>query len=350
VTERPPTIVFVYPRLGQAGGVNADIRNLERGLHRKGWIAKCVSSLRSARASLAQSDKPVLHLFGCLPSTTLPATLLLAKRRRVASVWTPVFHPIRPQTWRGYGVLRPMEIFDRVAPRLAPIPDAVIAATETERDFFVRLGAKRVDLIPPGVSLPAELHEDDEPCVFRAKTNLRPGPVVLIIGRDSSRKGLQFGLETFRHLRRLQPTAQLLLVGPDKTWTGCREEGVSCTGWLSAPDVEAAIGVADVVFVPSLYDCAPRVVLEAWRQSRPVVVSDRVGYAPEVNDRAGRVVSYGEAIGAAEALCQILIDPALRSKLGKEGQRIVGERYVIDELVDKTIALYEAVLEAGTSS
>ena len=69
-------------------------------------------------------------------------------------MWTPVFHPSRPGSWKGYGFLRVMQGFDLVAPRAARFADAVISATEQEAAYFRRLGARRSEWIRRVWNLP----------------------------------------------------------------------------------------------------------------------------------------------------------------------------------------------------
>jgi glycosyltransferase involved in cell wall biosynthesis len=233
-----------------------------------------------------------------------------------------------------------MQGFDWIAPHAARIADVVIAATRAEADFFRRRGAPRVELIPPGVpSLPEPL-SDSVAAELRLRLGLTSGPVVLTVARDNSRKGLPFGLAAFAALRRVRSDAQLLLVGPDADHEAASLPGVSCPGWMSPSEIEQAYMLADVLFVPSLYEGLPRAVIEAWRVGTPVVATDRVALAPLVASGAGVVVRYDDVDGTVEALVGILEDPARATALGAHGRALVGDSFLLDRVVGQTIQIY----------
>ncbi len=328
------------------GGVSTDIRQTAEGSRRSGHrVSVTVSALEAARA-LRSGRVDIVHVFGCLPSISPFATMLLARATGTRLVWTPVFHPNRRGSWKGYGLLRSMEAFDAVAPRAARLADAVVGMTEAEADFFRGLRAKHVECIPPGVSTrepvdPAELE------AFRARFELGPGGVVLVVGRESSRKGLPFGIAAFRELRRRAKDAQLLLVGPDPAkWS--RHEGVRCTGWLERSEMDVAYAAADVVFVPSLYESFCRAVIEAWASGLPVVATDRVGLAPVIDEGGGAIVPFGDVRAAADALELMISDPGLALSCGSRGRSMVEERYSLEDVERRIEALYLDVVGAGS--
>jgi glycosyltransferase involved in cell wall biosynthesis len=332
-------VLLIHSWPGKTGGGTVDVLALTEGLVQRGHHTALVESSRLLRHELESRPGAIVHLFGCLPAYTPLAAMVLAKRRRRVLVWTPVIHPSRRRTWKGYGVLRAMQLFDTIAPRAARFVDAVIAATESEADYFRSLGARNVELIPPGVESPSIANRKDEVAKFRSRLRLNGGPVVLTVARDNSRKALPFGIEAFRQLRRERADAELLLVGanPDR-WNG--EPGVRCPGWLDPCDVELAYRTADVLFVPSLYEGLPRVVIEAWSFGLPVVATDRVALAPMIDGVGGRVVQFGDPREAANALSSLLVDPSLARRYGNAGRKLAEERFALKRSIDLTEALY----------
>lgn len=334
-------VVYVQPGFGERGGVTVDVVNLVDGLRERRHCARTAGSFKQLARELRAPGTSLVHVFGCLPSATTIAAFALARLRRAPLVWTPIFNPIRRHTWSGYGALRVMELFDSVAPRAARLADAVIAATEPEAEYFSRLGSRRVALIPSGVDAPGLPASDDERQRFRGEHGIGSAPLALVVGRDNSRKGLPFGLASFERLRELLPTARLLLVGPNGRQV---QDGVSCAGWLDPASLAVAYQTADVLFVPSLYEQQPRVVIEAWRWRTPVVVTDRVGLAPTVDRVGGLVVRYGDADAAAQALLDLLTDAELARRLGDCGRELVKSSFLLPGLIDRTVNVYEEVL------
>lgn len=333
-------VSLVFAGKGE-GGIRVDIQQLERGISDYGRRVAAVGSLRELRDVL-EVGPHIVHVFGCLPCATTFGSMALAKSRGLPLVWTPVFHPSRPSSWKGYGFLRIMQGFDLLAPRVARFTDAVIGATQEEAAFFRRLGAKRSEWIPPGVVLPARDTRVTEIEAFRRRNGVEPGPVILIVGRENSRKALPFGISVFHELRASRPDAQMLLVGPDEHYLPAAQ-GIRCLGWLERAELDLAFRAADVLFVPSLYEGLPRVVIEGWSYSLPVVATDRVALAPLVRQTGKAVVPYGDVKAAASTLRAMLLDKEAAAKTGAAGRRLVEEHFRLEDVVRRTAALYASL-------
>jgi glycogen(starch) synthase len=238
-----------------------------------------------------------------------------------------------------------MRLFDRhEAPRAARLADAIAAATEEEASWFSRLGARLVRVLPPGVE-PVEPASARAAAAFRASHGLGDHPVILTVAaRGEWRKGTDFALRTFERLEPLIPAARLVIVGPaPEDLPG----GAIASGRLTDDELRTAYAAADVVFVPSRYEAFSRVVIEAWQQETPVVVTDGVGLRRVVESLDNPVVAFGDADAAADRIARLLEDPGLSAKLGRLGAEEVQRHYLLPEILDETVRLYE---EAGAHS
>jgi glycosyltransferase involved in cell wall biosynthesis len=347
---RPTTgqlqVLLVNATLGAEGGVTVDVENIARGLNHHGGLALVCNSTRAVTRDLRGRRGDIVHVFGCLPTPSEWTAFVAAKAFGHILVWTPVFSPLRPSSWRERKhdwrmavPFRAMRAFDRVMPKTARFADAVIAATEAEAIFFSKIGAARVELIPPGVATVGQRGNQD--LTFRRRFGLRGGPVVLLVGRDSSPKALDVGVASFERLRATHPEAQLLLVGPPAGHAYASMEGISCPGWIAPDEIELALAHSTVLFVPSVYEGLPRAVVEAWSFGLPIVASDRVPLSPDIQGITGRTVPYGDAGAAAAALHEVIADPVQADRWGRVGRQLVEERYLLDRVVTETIALYE---------
>jgi len=336
-------ILLVYAGLSP-GGITADLRNLEHGLHSHGVEVAVAGSLGEVRRYTRGRDA-LVHVFSCLPSATTFGAMALAKSRHLPLVWTPVFHPSRPGSWAGYGPLRIMEVFDRIAPRAARLADGVIAATEAEAELFRRIGARHTETIAPAVEKTTAWLAERERARARADFGLRDEPTVLLVARpdNSRRKGLPFARAAFRALRSRLPDSRLLLLGHQPGDDLALETGALAAGWCGPERVAQAYGAADVLMVCSIYEGLPRAVVEAWSHELPVAVTDRVALAPLVRGRAGAVVPFGDVPGMAGALETILTDGRLARQYGAAGRALVEDRFLLADHVRRTIALYSTV-------
>jgi glycosyltransferase involved in cell wall biosynthesis len=334
-------VLLVYEGLAP-GGITTDIRNLERELHSRGAEVSVAGTMAEVRRYI-RSDDVLVHVFSCLPSLTNFATMAMARACRLPLVWTPVFHPSRRQSWKGSGLLRVMEVFDRVAPRAAPVADGIIAATDAEAEHFRRLGARRVAIIPPSVDGTVARASALARASARAEFGLGDEPTVLVVGRPTRRKGFPFALDVLRALRKRLPEARLLLIGPQPDSELAREPGTIVPGWSGPKRITAAYDAADALLVPAINEQFCRAVIEAWYRELPPVVTSGVGLAPLVRERAGMVAPFGDATAVAEALEAILTNPQLAREYGASGRALVEERFLLENNADRTMAFYKAV-------
>jgi glycosyltransferase involved in cell wall biosynthesis len=145
-------------------------------------------------------------------------------------------------------------------------------------------------------------------------------PAVLYVGRLEWFKGVDQLLHAMRRLVVSIPAATLVVVGDGSQrrslealsarlgLSGC----VRFAGWVASGDIRQHYAAAQVVAVPSLCpETLAMVTVEAMAFGRPVVGTD-VGGIPEVvvDTVTGRLVKPGDPEGLADALADILGDPA----------------------------------------
>ena len=87
-------------------------------------------------------------------------------------------------------------------------------------------------------------------------------------------------------------------------------------------------------------------IVEASAAGRPVVVSD-VGGLPEVTVEGvtGLVVPRENPAAAAAALEKLVLDPALRYRMGQAGKQHVSQKYDWETCVDTMVKVYRKTLE-----
>jgi glycosyltransferase involved in cell wall biosynthesis len=110
-------------------------------------------------------------------------------------------------------------------------------------------------------------------------------------------------------------------------------------------DVPAILRAADIFALTSVCEAASLTLLEAMASGLPVVVTD-VGGNPEIvrRGREGLLVPRGDHAAAAEALLQLLDDPATAAVMGRAGRARVEERYRIQRTIDSYLHLYERLM------
>lgn len=286
-------------------------------------------ALPAAYAALGRSARAdLVHVHPSADLAALPIALAVARTHRVPLVMT--LHSSALYTMRA------------VSPRLATLKvlgspaeamglrqaDAVITLTDRTRDLVIGSGINpsRVRTIPQPYNQAsfAGPFQDPFPEV--------PHPRVVFVGRFSPEKGVPVLVEAFSRLRN---PAHLILIGDGRAKAQVeaairkfRVGGkVTVSGFLPHPTAAAAMAHSQVVALPSLFEEAGTVVVEAMALGVPIVASDTGGIRQTAGDgKAALLVPPGDPAALAAGLDQVLGDRALASQLSEAGQGQCGNQ------------------------
>jgi len=103
----------------------------------------------------------------------------------------------------------------------------------------------------------------------------------------------------------------------------------------------------DVLSVPTVYrESKGLPVLEALANAVPVVLPEHGAFPEIVADTGGGLLhAPGDAAALAAALKQLLLNPSLADELGRRGQAAIRDRYTAERMAQRTLDLYQRVLE-----
>jgi glycosyltransferase involved in cell wall biosynthesis len=170
-------------------------------------------------------------------------------------------------------------------------------------------------------------------------------PFALFLGRINWKKGLDRLVTAMR----FAPSAALVIAGGDDEGYRRHVEAIAeslgvanrviFTGEVLGGDKRALIDMASVVVLPSYSENFGNVILEAWAQSQPVVVSPEVGLADTVRASGGGwVAGSSEEIGLRiEAAAT---DRAVQAQAGAFGHAEVRRCFSWDAVAAQMEAAY----------
>ncbi len=158
--------------------------------------------------------------------------------------------------------------------------------------------------------------------------------VILFASKLIERKG---GLDLIEAFRRAVPRLRMAGVAkPCLVFAGSGEQagslmraaaGLPATflGFQNQTALARLFGLVDLFVLPSRREPWGLVVNEAMSAGLPVVVSDEVGCRPDLvaDGVNGRVYAAGDVGALADALTQVLSDPARPAAMGRESRRII---------------------------
>lgn len=262
----------------------------------------------------------------------------------------------RPQDYNRLWLM----MFKRVTLPAIRRADAVIVPSQhaaAEVTQYARIPAERIHVVPQGGPTPEAMRVPEE----RARTILerfgvRPGAYVLHVGVLERRKNLVTLVRAFSVLREYgaPDDFKLVLVGqagprPDlddsqalrQVIGELRLEGsVVLTGHVTMEERNAFYTHAAVVAIPSLLEGFGLPLLEAFAAGAPVVAA-RASSLPEVAGDAALLFDPASPRELADAIIQLLSDPALRERLGAAGLER-SALFTWERTARETLAVFES--------
>jgi glycosyltransferase involved in cell wall biosynthesis len=182
------------------------------------------------------------------------------------------------------------------------------------------------------------------------------GPVVAFSGRLESRKGVHVLAQAMRRVWSEIPDARLVLLGEDREWHGRPMSGylrelagpyVDRLHWMGRQPPERlfpALGAADVVALPSLWENHALAAIEAMALGRALVATSGSGFEEMVQPgHDGVLVSPSDPVALAEAIVRLLRDPALRTRLGEAAAASTECRFASEPVARRHVEWFEAV-------
>jgi len=258
----------------------------------------------------------------------------------------------RAMGWADFGLVSSPRVNYRTRSGLSLFVDTLLKANDdllvTESDASRRyllnpLGYEplKVVTIRNGVDLAGWSASKTDRRRLRETIGAAPGDLVLgTVGRLDRQKGQSILLEAVAKLRVVRPEVRAVLIGDGPLRKDLEAlarslrvdqhvhfmgESAEVTAWLSA---------MDLFVLPSLWEGLPNALLEAMGMGLPVIAS-RVDGVPEVveHDKTGLLVAPSDPQAVFVAVQDLLMDPALRVRLGQAAKALVLAKFKVADMV-----------------
>jgi glycosyltransferase involved in cell wall biosynthesis len=301
------------------------------------------SPLRAAAGALAlrraiRSFRPtVLH------SHNVKATGMMAAARTSLRARPPLvatFHGVDRREYRGAALIL------RAA-------DSVVCVSEALARGLADAGLRgaRVRVIPNAVSIPSPLSEGVREALDE-ELALDEGLVVSLVGRLVPQKAPRRFLAAAREIAAAVPECRFLIVG-DGPLRGELEHETRSLGLEGAvrftgirDDARALIARSDVIAFSSDWEGMSIVALEAIAAGTPVVATDVEGMR-ELLDTGAGVLTSRDPGDIADAIIDLLRDPARRAAMGAIGRSRAAAEFSVARMVRSYEEVYREVAASG---
>ncbi len=224
-------------------------------------------------------------------------------------------------------------------------------AKHLTRDLWV--SSAKVVLVPNGIDNQKFFPATAQQChALRQRFGVGSSPVVGIIARLSDVKGHAYLIQAMNELVHGLPGVKCLIVGEGPLEQELKEQVrhlrlESSVKFVPISGQPAEImPVFDVFVMPSLQEGLGLSVMEAQSCGVPVVASRVGGLVEAVKDgETGILVPPRDHLALADALMKVLLDKELASRFGLAGREWIIKNFSMDQMVERTLAVYEDTLK-----
>lgn len=369
---RPLTILHTEASKGW-GGQEIRIINECLGMMRRGHrvlIACQPRSVLSKRAAENRIDTVILRMGGALDIRAMRVLRNLIQDRGIDIVNT---HSSKDSWCAGFAakfcgnvkIIRTRHIDAPVKKAHTSVllyktlPDAVVAIGENVREHVIDVAGvspDRVVSIPTGIDTTVFNPDAVDPMAFRKELGLSADtPLVGTVGMLRSEKGHKHLIDAAAVVVREMPDACFVIVGDvafssnmpqilsERITSLGLDDNVKMMGYRT--DIPQVLAALNVFALPSLREAFGQVATQAMAMERPVV-GTAVGGIPEqiINGRTGILVEKANADQLAQGILTLVKNPETASQMGKNGRRLVEQRFSLDAMLDATEHLYDRLL------
>lgn len=163
---------------------------------------------------------------------------------------------------------------------------------------------------------------------------------LLFVGRLDRQKGLDLFLDVYDKVK--LENIHLYVIGTSVLDNNLPQntEYVTYLGWVDSKDIDEYYQACDAVIMPSRWEGFGLVAIEAMRNSKPVIVSNR-GALPELikNNKNGYIFDMDDLNSLVSILSKL--DKSKLKLLGINARKIFLENFLADKFVDNIYYLYK---------
>jgi glycosyltransferase involved in cell wall biosynthesis len=304
---------------------------------------------RALRPAIVHTHMAKAGMLGRVAAAAYNLTRGSAPRARV-------IHTYHGHVLDGYFSQAATALFIGIERALARISDRIIAISPAIRGELLatyRIGrADQYEVVPLGFDL-APFAAVDDRARQQARTALDvPADALVIstVGRLTAIKQHRLFLDTVKRVIGAEPRAIALIAG-DGELRGDLEahaaalgisDRVRMLGWRR--DLATIYAATDVFLLTSRNEGTPVALIEAMATGVPGVSTDVGGVGDVVGGDTGRMAPFGDAAGLANAIVELLSNPALRAQMGARARARVLQHYDLGRLVGDMAGLYRTLL------
>lgn len=332
-------IIFVPPLLEYKGGLPPSfVDNLRYSF---GALRKGISIIRKEKIDIIHSNNFAPALAGSMLSS-------FTGKPHVTTVHD-VFSLCGRNYWKLWGK---QSNISRLNVTLAPFFEKMIVklrcnaihtVSDATKDDLLKIRAKNpIYVIPNTIEVNDNKKSEQNPYQF------------VYVGRLVFYKNLEVIIKAIDMARREYPEIILFIAGDGPHGKDLEElvnrldlqKNVKFTGFVSSDEKLRLVSTSQALVFPSLCEGFGLVILEAFSQERPVLVSNIRPMSDIVTHaKNGFVLDPHDERIWAEHLIKIIKNPSEANIMGKNGNKLLAESYNQEAMYQKVTSMYNEILK-----
>jgi len=220
--------------------------------------------------------------------------------------------------------------------------NCVHTVSDATKDDLKKLGIKKpIFVIPNAIEFSDIISRKTNPYQF------------IYVGRLVFYKNLEVVIKAIDIVRKKEPKIKLILVGDGPHRKSLvkliaklkLEKNVKFQGYVSSEEKLRFIGESNALVFPSLLEGFGLVILEAFSQKKPVIVSNLEPMSEIVSHgNNGFVLEPYDDKMWADYILKMVNNPVISQKMGKDGYNELKTKYNQEIMYEKLIKMYHNVL------
>ncbi len=235
--------------------------------------------------------------------------------------------------------------------RLVPIFEKVLlklnincihTVSDTTKNDIQKMGTKKLIHVIPNCI------QDEKQVMVEKKKNQ-----FMYLGRLVFYKNVDIILRSFKIIIQKFPDTKLIIAGdgPHKLFLQktAKKLGISKNvtflGYVTPEEKKKVLAESNALLFPSLVEGFGLVILEAWQQKRPVIVSDMPPMSNIIeNQKTGLVIEPHNVEKWADVIIHLINNPSYSDKMGEAGNQVLKTKYNQELFYERIIKMYNEVL------
>jgi len=340
-TNEKIKIIFVSPTLEYKGGLPPGFSDNLR---------YTINAIKAGRSLIKKEKIDLIHSNNFAPAAAGSILSFFTSKPHITIIHD-VFSLCGKNYWKKWGKQSDVS---KINVYLAPFFEKLVmklrlscihTVSAASKDDLIKFGAKKpIYVISNSVEVPTITSQNVNPLQF------------VYVGRLVFYKNLEVILKAIEIVRKSEPKIKLIIVGggPHKKILEklAKEldliDNVDFKGYVSSTEKEKLISSSTALLFPSLCEGFGIVILEAFSQKKPALVSDVRPLSDIVShEKTGYVIPAHDEKSWAEYILKIIKNPSETSEMGQNGLQLMTTKYSQDDMIEKVLKMYSDVTSSS---